>query len=135
MRNDYSGAKRQEVKGIKMTMKKIMKIITASLLALMFICNTTNTISFAAETAAIVENYTEEDNVVLYVSGITGEVQEISYQMGNTLCEVSEFQTIQQMDDPIYTLIVWDNSVSVMSNYEERIKEILLDIVANRAQG
>ena len=127
--------KRREVKEIKMTMKKIMKIITASLLALMFICNTTNKISFAAETAAIVESYTEEDNVVLYVSGITGKVQEISYQMGNTLCEVSEYQTIQQMDDPIYTLIVWDNSISVMSSYEERIKEILLDIVASRAPG
>ena len=65
MRDDYCGAKRREVKGIKMTMKKIVKIITANLLVLAFICSMTNKSSFAAETASIVEKYTEEDNVVL----------------------------------------------------------------------
>ena len=105
-------------------MKKIIKIMTSVFFTVLF-CGTVNGNAFAAETTAVIEAYTEEDKVVLYVSGIEGEVQEVFYQIGNTSCEVTEYQTIGQHDNPIYTLIIWDNSLSVMNNYEDVIKEIL----------
>lgn len=116
-------------------MKKTVKIMTAVLFVVVLLCGMTNRIGFAAEAANIVETYTENDSVVLYVSGIEGELQEISYQMGNTPCEVTSYQTIGQQDTMMYTLILWDNSISVMRNYGDTVKEILLDIVANRAPG
>lgn len=116
-------------------MKKFIKIINIILLAFALFCNMTPRTSFAAESPAIVESYTEEDNIVLYVSGIEGEIQELSYQLGNTFCEVMEYKTIGQQDFPMYTLILWDNSVSVMKNYGTVIKDVLLDVVANRAPG
>ena len=116
-------------------MKKSIKIISTILFAFALLCGMTPKTTFAAESPAIVESYTEEDNIVLYVSGIEGEIQELSYQLGNTFCEVMEYKTIGQQDSPMYTLILWDNSVSVMKKYETDIKDVLLDVVANRAPG
>jgi len=112
-----------------------MKHILTKLLTfcLILACSIPTLQSYAAENATITEKYVEEDTVILYVSGVEGEVQELSYQIGNTACEVLEYQTIQKMDEPIYTLILWDNSNSVMKKYKEDIKDVLVDIVANRA--
>jgi len=114
-------------------MKKSIQIVSAILFAFALLCGMVPKTSLAAESPAIIESYTEEDNIVLYVSGIEGEIQEISYQVGNSVCEVVECKTIGQQDVPIYTLILWDNSVSVMKKYETVIKDVLLDIVASRA--
>ncbi|MBQ8800632.1 MAG: FHA domain-containing protein [Lachnospiraceae bacterium] len=87
----------------------------------------------AAESAAVFENYTAEEQLVLYVKGVSGEVKAVSYQIGNTACDVAEYSKLSATEEPIYTLILWDNSISVMKEYSADIKEVLLDIVANRA--
>lgn len=88
--------------------------------------------ALAADAPVIVEQYTEEDNLIFYVKGVEGDVEELFFQVGNTPCEVTGYSKIKDMAEPIYTLILWDNSVSVMKKYDTAIKEVLLDIIANR---
>ncbi len=114
-----------------MMKKRIQKAVLFFIIS----CCLFNVNAIAAEEAVIVEKYTVEDDVILYVDGVEGEIQEISFQIGNTFCSVEEYNTINNLKDSINTLIVWDNSLSVMKNHADTVKDILLDIVANRTSG
>lgn len=89
----------------------------------------------AAQNPTVAEHYTTENGVVLYVRGIECAVDEVHYQIGITECEVENLTTVQESQDGIKTLILWDNSLSVMKKCENRVREILVDMVANRIPG
>lgn len=112
-----------------------MKKLVLKLVALM--CLTAlclpGTKAFAAENAAVFEKYTGEEQLVLYVKGISGEVENVFYQIGNATCDVERCSKLSDTEEPVYTLILWDNSISVMEKHSAVIKEVVLDIVANRA--
>ena len=110
--------------------KLVLKLVAMMCLAVLCLPNIK---AFAAENATVFEKYTEEEQLVLYVKGISGEVKTVSYQIGNTACDVEEYCKLSGTKEPVYTLILWDNSISVMEKNSAVIKEVVLDIVANRA--
>lgn len=89
----------------------------------------------AAENAVIVEKFTTRNGILLYVKGPEGTVWEAAYQVGANACAVEEINTVKESDETIYTLILWDNSLSVMNRQGNRIRDVLLDVMANRASG
>ena len=117
---DYVVVEKKVLRGIKVLNRKI-KALLAVLLGLVFMSNA-YVISAAEATAAIVEKYIVEDDAILYVDGVKGEVKEISFQIGNTVCEISQYSALNNTDENISTLILWDNSLSVMKNYSTSIK-------------
>lgn len=114
-----------------MMKKRIQKVVFFFIIS----CCLFNVNAIAAEEVVIVEKYTVGNDVILYVDGVEGEIKKISFQIGNIICDVEEYNTINSLEDSINTLIVWDNSLSVMKSHTDTVKDILLDIVANRASG
>lgn len=88
----------------------------------------------ASQGLSIVEKHTTQDEVILYVDGLEEPVQDVTYQIGTMACIVHGTELVKDMGDPIYTLILWDNSLSVMEKEGQRIKEILTDLIANRVK-
>lgn len=89
----------------------------------------------AADNITVVEKYTTENGIVLYVQGVEGEVSEAAYQVGTGACTVENIVTVEAAEESVRTLILWDNSLSVMNKYGDAVKNILIDLVASRAAG
>lgn len=89
----------------------------------------------AADNMTVIEKYTTETGIVLYVQGVEGEVSEASYQVGTDAYVVESIVSAETAEEPVRTLILWDNSLSVMNKYGDTVKNILIDLVAGRAAG
>ncbi|MCM1412553.1 MAG: FHA domain-containing protein [Lachnospiraceae bacterium] len=89
----------------------------------------------AAEKPAVVEHYTVGEEAILYVRGIEGEAEADSYQIGTASCEIGSLVSVKETEEGIKTLILWDNSLSVMNRCGDRVKAILTDVIANRIPG
>lgn len=87
----------------------------------------------AAEEMTITEHVTAGQEIALYVEGVPDQWDEIAYQIGTVTATISGTQTVSKAEETLYTLILWDNSLSVMKKYGEDIRSILTDVVANRA--
>lgn len=110
---------------------RLKKIICSTVMMIFCI----NTVVYAETKINVLETYTGEDNVRLYVEGVEGDVSEVAYQIGTSPCENTISKRITELDVPIQTLIMVDNSLSITSKNREIIQELLTDIVANRADG
>ena len=110
---------------------RLKKIICSTVMMIFCI----NTMVYAETKINVLETYTGEDNVRLYVEGVEGDVSEVAYQIGTSPCENIISKRITELDVPIQTLIMVDNSLSITSKNREIIQELLTDIVANRADG
>lgn len=115
-------------------MKKTTGKFWAGVIGLLLFCTTTLQIR-AEGTIMVTEKYTTDTDVVMYVEGIEGNIDEVSYQVGTTVCTVESVKTVEEAEDGIYTLILLDNSLSVMNKYGTTIKDILKDVVASRVTG
>ncbi|MCM1538403.1 MAG: FHA domain-containing protein [bacterium] len=87
----------------------------------------------ASGNARIVEKTTTQERIILYVKGLEEAVWEAAYQAGKDACVVEEIDKVRASGEAIYTLILWDHSLSVMNRQGDRIRDMLLDIMANRA--
>lgn len=132
IRMGHIGEVQKECDIRSLMMKSVMRIAMTSIACLLLICNLT---VHAAGEASIIEHFTTDDQVVLYIRGIDSEIEDASYQVGTTKCEITDIIPIKETSDGIKTLILWDNSLSVMNIYGDRVKSILEDIIANRVSG
>lgn len=108
--------------------------LMAGLACLLLFFMTTTAVR-AADGMIITEQVTAGQDIALYVEGAPDQWDEISYQIGTAAAAVSGTQTVSEADETLYTLILWDNSLSVMKKYGEDIRNILTDVVANRASN
>ena len=113
--------------------KRLQKILIT--FTVIFLLVTISLPAHAAENMTVIEKYTTEDGIVLYVQGVEGEVSEAAYQVGTDACTVESFVSVEAAQEPVRTLILWDNSLSVMNKYGDAVKGILIDLVAGRAAG
>lgn len=111
--------------------KYVRKILTG-IACLFLLCPVTVR---AAEGPAVVEHYTAGEEAILYIRGIEGEAEAGSYQIGTTPCEITGLTSVRETEEGIRTLILWDNSLSVMNRCGDRVKTILTDVIANRVAG
>jgi hypothetical protein len=119
---------------MKSILNNIHKFKWHSAIAVLMTVFTISVPVFADNGLLVTESSTTEDSVVLYVKNAeTCITEEASFQAGTTACEIESIKTVKEMSEPIYTLIIWDDSDSVMSANADTIKEILVNLVANRA--
>lgn len=115
-----------------MSMKKIWnKGIIGGLLAVSLCAH----IAFgAAEAGEILSFGTEGKNIVLYVQD-PGDNYEIQCQVGTSEVEKIESHPIAEEEVPIETIILLDNSLSVIDKYRPTIHRIMSELAANRMNG
>ncbi len=106
--------------------------VLAGIAGLLLLCAMT---AWAAGEPMVVEHYTVGEEAVLYVRGIEGEAEAGSYQIGTVPCEIESLLSVRDAEEGIKTLILWDNSLSVMNRCGDRVKAILAEVMANRASG
>ena len=87
---------------------------------------------FAAADQPVLWAAQTEQNAVLYLPQ-TGDVTECL--VGNVKCTEVKAQAITELEHPIHTLILLDNSLSIPKENRETIAKILENLVGNRMQG
>ena len=90
-----------------------------------------STFAFAEGQTRIIETQTAGDQIIIYVSGVNPYSSNVEYQIGTDTC--AAFATGEP--ENIYTVILWDNSKSVMSKNDKNVRELLKQIVRNQAYG
>lgn len=120
------------MKGLRLFMKRgWKKNLTGGILAVIFCCQ----MVLAAEEPGKVLNFgTEEKNIILYVQN-PGEEYEIQCLIGTSEAEAVESHPIAEDAVPIKTIILLDNSLSVVEKYRPTINTILSELAANRMDG
>lgn len=88
-----------------------------------------------AASVSIPEHYVSGDKAILYVYGEETDNLQVDYQIGNIACTVNSVSPIEKTDARIHTVILWDNSLSVMRNNDEAVRYLLQEIIANRANN
>lgn len=76
----------------------------------------------------------QEQKAVLYLVG-TGMEDEITCQVGNVPVEVAARAPVQDLETPLETTVVLDNSFSIPKAQRTQVGEILEDLIANRLSG
>ena len=100
------------------------------LLALCFCAHTV----LAADANGILSFGTEGKDIVMYVQN-PGEGCEIQCQVGTSEAEKIESHPIEQETVPIETIILLDNSLSVVEKYRPTISAVMSELAANRMNG
>ncbi|PNV59605.1 hypothetical protein C0033_12620 [Clostridium sp. chh4-2] len=85
----------------------------------------------AADPGTVLNTDTRDGQIVMYVQN-PGEVQSLEYQIGTGLCGQVESASISGQEVPLKTIILLDNSLSVVEKYRPLISRTIQDIVADR---
>ncbi len=88
----------------------------------------------AAGAGEILSFGTEDKNIVLYIQN-PGETYEIQCQIGTSEAETIESHPIGEEAVPMETIILLDNSLSVVDKYRPMISTVMSELAANRMNG
>lgn len=109
-------------------MSKMTKSIAGILLLCMIFCNTVR----ADGSALIMETYTGETYLSVYVKGTDAAAQDISVQIATTEAEGVTVQSIADRDVSMRTLVMIDNSLSIPAADRDKIAEFLQNLISDR---
>lgn len=102
-----------------------------AIIAVLLLCHS---ISLAAEPGSVLSFGTEEKDIILYIQN-PGETYEVQCQIGTSEAETIKSHPITEDAIPIKTILLLDNSLSVVEKYRPMIQTILSDLAANRMVG
>lgn len=85
------------------------------------------TAAYAQTDITNVGNYTNEDNISLYVKGLSSEdpVEEVSCQIGMDADQTIAYEAPGEVSTASRTLVLLDNSISISEENREKIKNFL----------
>lgn len=110
-------------------MNYIKKIITTIGLVMSIQCGITVQ---AAGTFGIVETFTGERSVSLYVKEAPEGIKDASVQIGTSTGTVISVQPITQQEVSMKTLVMVDNSLSIKKEDRERVADFLQNLISDR---
>lgn len=87
---------------------------------------------YAAGGPAVVETYTGESEAVLYLKGIKGDISNISVQAGTLVCDSVTQSRLSESSQPVKTLIMLDNSLSIPKQDRKYIAKVIRNMIADR---
>lgn len=109
-------------------MSKITKSIAGVLLICIFMVSTVR----ADASASIMETYTGDAYLSVYVKGIDTTAQDISVQIATSEAERVTIQSISNLKVPMRTLVMVDNSLSIPSEDRDKIAAFLQNLISDR---
>lgn len=88
----------------------------------------------AAEGCRVVGNYTDEQNISLYVKGIDVEITSAECQIGTKAGQQINYENAADMENAPKTLIMIDNSLSITEANREKVHDFLTKLVDNKEE-
>lgn len=89
---------------------------------------------FASGDARIAETYTDDEGISIYVSDIEADGEQ-SVQIGTSSAKVLSADKIADGKVQVRTLAMVDNSISIQKNQQQKIAELLQDLIAGKMNG
>lgn len=112
-------------------MKNILKALTGVLAG----CMAAGAVALAAGPAAVMETYTGETDLSVYVRGIDIGAEDVNVQIATTEAHQVTAQSVTELDMSMQTLVMLDNSLSIPTEDREKIAEFLQNLIADRMEG
>lgn len=111
-------------------MKRIMKLFSMSvaIAAIWGVC------VFASGDATVAETHTDDEGISIYVRDIDADGEQ-SVQIGTSSAKVLSVDKVSDGKVSIRTLVMIDNSISIKKEQQERIAELLQDLIAGKMNG
>lgn len=109
-------------------MNRIMKGLAVILAGCLMI----GSAALADGSAAILETYTGDSDISVYVKGAEIGEGEISAQIATAEADKVSAQLISELDVPMQTLVMVDNSLSISSKDRTKIGEFLQNLISDR---
>ena len=110
--------------------KKFFAGFLAALLALGCFAGT----AAAAEPGRLLVSEKSGSNLLLYIPNCA-EIEKRTGQIGTTSCGELSYQPVSEMETPMKTLLLLDNSLSTTENYRPVIQQMIGGIIDNHAEG
>lgn len=108
-------------------MKRICFYVLCPILLVLLLCPA----ALAAETAAW--GSVLDGSAILYLPGARGDT--FNCQIGSVNAQVKSAAPLSELEKPVETVILIDNSLSIEQEQRPQIKELLDDLFANRLPG
>lgn len=109
-------------------MNKIITVFTG----ILAVCLFGGSVAFANGSAVVLETYTGDSYVSVYVKEAEFDADEISVQIGTTEAAEVEAQPVSDLDVSMKTLVMIDNSLSISKNDRGKIAEFLQNLISDR---
>ena len=87
---------------------------------------------FADSSAAILETYTGDSQISVYVKGTESDMNDVSIQIATTEADQFSAKPISELDKPMKTLVMVDNSISISADNREKIAEFLQNLISDK---
>lgn len=113
-------------------MRKILnglKIITAGCIFALGINVMTGVM--AAESPTLLESHTNDESFSVYVKGVDGD-GDVAVQIATSNAQNVETARLSDLDMPMQTLIMVDNSISIPTSDRDKISSLIQDLIADR---
>lgn len=121
----------QKVKNREMNeMKRIKRAATSVAMMTLILCCMP---VYAAQDACIMETYTGDEKISVYVKGTSGEIVDANIQIGTATGKIISSEKIVEQEMPMRTLVMIDNSLSIRKEDRERIADFLQDLISDRS--
>ena len=106
--------------------KSVRRKIRTSVLVLAWCISMTVSVC-AASSAAVMGTYTGESDLSVYVRGTDLGKDDVNVQIGNLEADKVRTQLVEELDMPMQTLIMVDNSLSITPKNQKKISRFLPD--------
>lgn len=87
---------------------------------------------FADSSAVILETYTGDSQISVYVKGTESDMNNVSIQIATAVADQFNARPISELDKPMKTLVMVDNSISISAVNREKIAEFLQNLISDR---
>lgn len=121
--------KTEEVWGC--AMKRIFKGLAAILFGSIFF----GIVALADRGAAVMRTYTGDSSLSVYIKGAELKAEDLNIQIATTEAEQFSLEPISELDRPMRTLVMLDNSLSISEESRKKAAQILQNLVADRMSG
>ena len=88
--------------------------------------------AYADSAAAIMGTYTGESDVSVYAKGTDLKADEVSVQIATAEAASVKAQPIEELDMPMQTLVMLDNSLSITAKNQKKIEKFMQMLIADR---
>lgn len=109
-----------------------MKKIISGFFCILTGCILFGNIALADVSAVVVGTRTNEADISVYVKGAEAAVGDAEVQIGTTKADQVQVQKISELDVPVRTLVMVDNSLSIPEKTRGKIAECLQSIISDR---
>lgn len=92
------------------------------------------TVAMADSPAAVMETFTGDSTISVYVKGVENAA-ETSVQIATTEVDNVDVQMVSELERPMQTLVMIDNSLSISEENRDKTLDFLQNLIADRLSG